>query len=232
MKKCLPQEGLKLIACITMFIDHVGAVFFPYQYWLRIIGRLAFPIYCFLLVQGSRYTHDSKRYGLRLAIGAVLSEFSFDYLFFGGVTLAHQSVMVTLLIGFVMLQWLKYVKKLGPVGSVLPLAVCFLAAEALNTDYGGWGIAMIWLLAVTGENWSGWLLRLAGLAAVGLLMNSFKLSLGPIRVPVQLFAVFSLIPIFLYSGKKLTRSKFAQTAFYLFYPAHLTFLLAVLVILR
>ena len=111
MKIKLNQENLKLIACGTMLIDHFAAVIllsmFPHTrnvvelyYILRIIGRLAFPIYCFLLVEGAHYTRNPKKYALRMAIGAVLSEIPYDLAFYGGWTLENQSVMITLLLGF------------------------------------------------------------------------------------------------------------------------------------
>lgn len=229
MKKGIAQETLKIIACVTMLIDHVGAVFFPQHWYLRVIGRLAFPIYAFLLVQGAEHTRSPKRYALRLVIGAALSEFSFDYLFFGGITLGHQSVMVTLLIGFAMLLWMKRMKKWG---RVLPLAVCFLAAELCCTDYGGWGVALIWVFAVTTEKPLGWCARIGAMGMIFWLMDSAGIWFGLVRVPIQLFALLSLIPIAMYSGRKISGNKLAQTAFYLFYPVHLTVLLAIVVITR
>lgn len=101
-RKGLSQEGLKLIACLTMLIDHIGAVFVPgyYLYYsMRIIGRIAFPIYCFLLAEGFHYTRSPGKYALRLTIGMVLSEIPFDLALEGRLTLAYQSVMVTLLLG-------------------------------------------------------------------------------------------------------------------------------------
>lgn len=112
MKKSgLSQEMLKIIACVTMLIDHVGATVVESQFFvtpfdgiyylyfaMRIIGRVAFPIYCFLLAEGAHYTHDPRRYALRLFVGALLSEPGFDFALFGGWTWEHQSVMVTLLL--------------------------------------------------------------------------------------------------------------------------------------
>ena len=86
MKKCLSQEWLKIIACVIMLIDHIGAVLLPQYIWLRYIGRIAFPIYCFLLAEGVHYTKNPQKYGLRLAAGALLSEIPFDLALFGGVT--------------------------------------------------------------------------------------------------------------------------------------------------
>lgn len=213
------QETLKVIACVTMLIDHLGAVFIP-SAGLRIIGRLAFPIYCFLLTEGIAYTRDPKRYCLRLAAGALLAELPYDLLFYGQFTWAHQSVMITLLLGVAMVLWRK---KSGNL--ILPFVACFFAAEFLGTDYGGWGIALIALFAMTANRAGGWLWQAAGMAAIFYAMNSYRIAIGDIRIPIQMFGLLSLIPIRLYSGKKVTDKKWVQRAFYLFYPVHLAVLL-------
>ena len=110
----LSQEGLKVIACISMLVDHIGAMLFPELAWLRIIGRLAFPIYCFLLVEGMKYTRNPKNYILRLGIGMLLAELPFDILFEKGFSWASQSVMVTLTLGAVMLLILIIVSVIDP----------------------------------------------------------------------------------------------------------------------
>ncbi len=216
--KVFSQESLKILACITMLIDHVGATIIP-DMNLRIIGRLAFPIYCFLLVEGIRHTRNVKKYALRLLIGALLSEIPFDLLFFGRITWAHQSVMATLLLGMTAVIWER--RK----NYWLAFPVCFLAAEFLNTDYGGWGVALICMFAITEElpyrNW----IQLAGMSLIFWLMDSYVLTVGGVRIPIQFFGLPALIPIWLYSGKKLSRNRAAQWAFYLIYPVHLTVLL-------
>ena len=147
-KKRISQETLKLIACVTMLLDHVGDVFVPWI-GLRIIGRMAYPIYCFLLAEGAVLTRDPKKYAIRLALGMVLAEIPFDLLFYGGLTWAHQSVMVTLLLGFGMMM---AIDKVRTIGLKFLLAVVFaLTAELLNTDYGGTGIFIIALFSVTRE---------------------------------------------------------------------------------
>lgn len=218
MKKRLTQEGLKWIACAAMLLDHLGAAFFP-GVGLRLIGRVAFPIYCFLLTEGVSHTRSPLRYGLRLGVGAVLSEVPFDLLIFGGITLRHQSVMVTLLLGFFMAEWMQRGKF-----QILPLLVCGGMAALLGSDYGFFGVMMIWVFVMTwnlpGRQWVQSLL----LAAVCLGMGSAPVGVFGIRIPIELFALLALIPISLYSGEKRRHGKAAQWGFYLFYPGHLLIL--------
>ena len=206
----LSQEGLKLIACITMLIDHVGAVFFPQNLWLRVIGRLAFPIYCFLLAEGSRYTKNPAMYALRLFIGLLLAEIPFDLALYGQISFAHQSVMFTLLLAFFMAQAMKKLPLWGKLLVVIPF---YFAAELLHTDYGGLGIITAAVFIIGRDLPESLLFQACGLLAVNLAYFSTSF--------IQPCAVAAMIPIGLYSGKKATRSKLLQWAFYLFYPVHL-----------
>ena len=221
MKKGIPQEGLKIIACLTMLIDHIGATMVP-EIGLRVIGRVAFPIYCFLLAEGIVHTRNPKKYAARLAVGALLAEIPFDLLFFGELTLAHQSVMITLLLGFAMAMW---AGKLGNI--LLPFAVCFFAAEILGTDYGGFGVALIALFVVTAGKEQSFLIRLFGMIVLMWAMGSVKIPVAGALIPIQMFAVLAMIPIYFYSGGKATGNLWIQRVFYLFYPVHLAVLLIV-----
>ena len=145
-RRPLNREMLKGIACITMVLDHIGAVFLPWD-GLRVIGRVSFPIFCFLLAEGAHYTRKPGRYALRLLGVAVLAELPYDYLFFGGLHWGHQSAMLTLLIGlgtlWGMTQWHRW--------QMLIIAVGYLLAEVLRADYGGLGVLLICLFCVTRE---------------------------------------------------------------------------------
>lgn len=241
MKSKLSQESLKLIACVTMLIDHFAAVLllelFPMTsktvdlyYTLRIIGRFAFPIYCFLLVEGAHYTRSPRKYALRLAIGAVLSELPYDLAFYGGWTLENQSVMITLLLGFAALEAMKRCPKLWQkLLVVMPFAVM---AELLHTDYGADGVALIALFALTRELPNRWLCQGLGIWLVFSPGHAMMLNwLGGISWTIQEHAVLAILPISLYSGEKRRTSKLQQWAFYLFYPVHLTVLYILLQIL-
>lgn len=217
----LSQEGLKGIACLTMLLDHIGAVFVPgyYTYYiLRILGRIAFPIYCFLLAEGVHFTRNPRRYALRLALGAAAAEIPFDLAFYGGLTQENQSVMLTLLLGFVALMvW----KKL-PIWAGVPVtAMLALAAEWMNTDYGAWGVVLIVAFGV---------LRRRPIWQLALVVTLILLAMDSIGVPflggipIELFALLAFLPICLYSGRKSVWGRGAQLFFYSFYPVHLLLL--------
>jgi hypothetical protein len=188
----------------------------------RIIGRLAFPIYCFLLVEGAHHTQNSRKYGLRLLIGALLAQIPYDLAISGGVDFSRCSVMVTLLLGFCAVH---VMRKLEGISRVMVVGLMWLLAEMLETDYAGTGIAIIVLFELTRNLPRRALWQLAGL--IVLCWSGHSVQLGPIGVPIQAFAVFAMVPICLYSGEKMTRSKTVQWGFYLFYPAHLLILWAV-----
>ena len=208
----MPQEGLKGIACLTMLADHIGAVLWPGT-GLRIVGRMAFPIYCFLLVEGAFHTRDGAKYALRLFIGALLAELPFDLMLSGQLNWGYQSVMVTLLLGFFMVEAMKRVPGGWKVALVLPF---YVLAELLRSDYGGDGILTVAVFALARNAPYGKLLQLVGLALIN--WSGYQVWYG---IPVQGFALAALAPIWLYSGRKLTRSRGVQWAFYLFYPAHM-----------
>ena len=234
-KKILSQESLKLIACLTMFIDHFGHAIVPVlpvphmvelYYACRIIGRIAFPIYCFLLAEGMRHTRSPQKYILRLSLGILLAELPFDILFEGGFTWAYQSVMVTLSLGAVMLLCMEKIQKKGlKLLLVLPFAVL---AELAKCDYGGWGIVMIALFALIDRS----SLQAVALLLVNACMESAALPILGIPISVQLFASAAMIPISLYSGQKLSHNRVLQWAFYLFYPFHLLILWIILALVR
>ena len=144
---------LKLIAICTMFIDHLGYTLFPGDLWLRCVGRVAFPIFCFLIAEGCVYTHDRRKYALRLLAFALLSEIPFNLMNSGAVWDSyHQNVLWTLLTGALvcwLLDWaLKNRRALAFVLTALVMAAAFFLLERLNTDYGGWGMQGLALLAL------------------------------------------------------------------------------------
>ena len=222
MEKGLSQEGLKILACVTMLVDH-AALLFGGSPWLRVIGRLAFPIYCFLLTEGIRHTRDVRRYLSRLLFAAIVSEPIYDLVLYPCVGIwQHQNVLWTLALGCAMLWCMTMIHK--PVAKLAVMLLFALAAQLVRASYGSSGIYMIALFALCrGMPEGKWVLA-AGLLVINWLMGSFTVSVFGLDVPVQLFAELALVPIFLYSGEKRTRLKAVSWGFYLFYPAHLLLL--------
>lgn len=215
---------LKLIAMAAMVIDHAAvALIMPYmasayEYHeslvfahdlCRYIGRIAFPIFCFLLVQGYLHTKNVGKYALRLTIFAVLSEIPFDLAGFGKVVdFGAQNVLWTLLLGIVALSLVEYVQKLSFVKNtgqscllswlmVVPIAAL---AYVLKTDYDAFGVILICILYITSTNkWE-------------------QIIVGAIVVSWERTAFLAFLPIAFYNGQRGLPLKWI---FYLFYPLHL-----------
>lgn len=207
----IDRSVLKWIAVLTMVIDHVGAILFPDQIWMRVIGRVAFPIYAYCLAEGFRYTSDYRRYLGRLALFAILSEIPFDLAFYGvPFSFAHQNVLFTLTLGLILLWVLERCREQLLLCAGAFAVLCFLA-QALHMDYGAGGLLMVFAfyLAQQGTSpWIGW--------GIFVFINLFGYAGG-----VQWAAILALLPIGLYSGKA---GKKKQRFFYWIYPLHLLLL--------
>ena len=230
------QETLKLIATVTMLIDHIGAVLVYSLYlsaWnagnyalsnqmariytsMRIIGRIAFPIYCFLLVEGFHHTRNIRKYITRLAICMVLAEIPFDLALSGYIDWSSSSTMGTLLLGCLMMVGMNCFPGFWKLLAIPPF---YGIAELLGTDYGGKGILLIAMLALTKDLPREKLLRTIGFVIC--LWFGATVQVGSVEIPMELFGLIGLIPMLLYDGKKLTHNKWIQWSFYLFYPVHL-----------
>lgn len=225
---------LKLIACATMFIDHFTEIFIPQMGRLshhayggissvylagRLIGRIAFPIYCFLLVEGFFRTRDRRKYMARMAVFALISEFPFDLAF--QVTgkqirirelFSYQNVMITLLLGLVLMylyEWIKMKYLMQPLIfntlGVMAIVGIGYAAQCLKTDYGMGGILLIMVFYLfRGKK-------------IWIFVGSALVFVFFVNI-LELAGLFAFIPIFLYNGERGPRIKYA---FYAFYPLHL-----------
>ena len=204
-----------------MLLDHIGATMVQGDA-LRIIGRIAFPIFCFLMAEGSYHTKNPRKYCLRLVIGMLLSELPFDLAFRLKPSWEYQSVMVTLLLGFVVLEIIQNTG--SDLLKLLAVGVGFTLAEWANTDYGGCGVLLIVLFSqARGKLW----LQTIMLLLFAWVLNSARIPVGGYLIPIEMFSVLAMVPIALYSGRKATSSKAVQWGFYLFYPVHLTVLVFV-----
>ena len=203
---------LKIIAIISMLIDHTTDILLDQQqhpqlfFILRgLIGRIAFPIFCFLLVEGFIYTRNTVKYAVRLGIFALVSEIPFD-LAFSHVLFnpGYQNVFFTLLIGLLAVMALKKWEH-KPLIMGLSLLISCGAAIMLKTDYGYMGV----LLIVLFYEFRGHKLETA---VVNGLFNYVKGQIG---------GILSIPFIALYNG---TRGLALKYIFYAFYPVHLLLL--------
>lgn len=210
----LTGNKLKMTAMITMVIDHIGAAIiekgFPYAWKidmvLRIIGRLSFPIFCFLLAEGFVHTRDRKKYASRLLGFALISEVPFDLAFYDSVFyIGHQNVFFTLFIGILVLTGLQRFRN-----SLLKQVAVILAGSAaalvLRCDYDAAGVILISLM---------YLLRYdKTLMLVSGAVMSAAQSVGCFGA-----AALAYIPISAYNGER-GQMKLKYT-FYWFYSIHL-----------
>lgn len=214
MKFGINTFTLKMIAIVAMLIDHVGAVLLPQYGILRIIGRIAFPIFAYTLVEGFLHTHDVKKYMMRMGILALVSEVPFDLAFFGTpLEFGHQNVFFTLFLGLVMLYLM--LKAPTALRSFLYVLALLLISEFLRTDYNSMGLLMIfWFYQYRNNK----IMKAIGVAIINVFLMGYS----------QVYAVLALIPILLHNREQGPKCK---GFFYGFYPVHLLVIFIVNMIL-
>lgn len=217
-RKSIPGNGisgstLKLIAIAAMLIDHIGLVLCDNMTLMRIVGRIAFPIFAFMLVEGFHYTHNHRKYALRLAMFALLSEIPFNMMVTSSIfdiKMLNQNVIFTMLIAFLTMWALDWAK--GFFHYYLWYVLCALAitgagmaaAELGRTDYGAIGVLTIVVMYFLHNNRTGQIL-------LGCLVLGSDSSL-------EIYCLLAAIPLFFYNGKKGLALKYV---FYVFYPLHM-----------
>ncbi len=205
MQRAMPgftSYHFKLIAAFTMLLDHIAAILYPEADWLRAIGRISFPAFLYLLVQGEVFTKDVGRYGLRLGLLAIISQPIYQIAF----DTNQLNVLFLLLIGLICLRQSRRYQQL----SFLIWLAGALMAELLNTSYGGYGILLILLIRAFRPTllwWSGWLgFNLTWMALIG---GWFQLPI--LWVPLLFMSA---------NGQRGAKARW----FYGFYPGHLLLL--------
>lgn len=211
---------LKLIACLTMLIDHITFVCIPQTSALyivgRSIGRIAFPIFAFLIVEGFFYTKDLKKYMLRLGIAAVLSEVPFDMMGYGRFfSFLGQNVLWTLLLGLITIAIMDYVKTKAP-GDVFKYnlfsciaIICFGGLSIMiGTDYSVFGVMLVVGFYVFRQK------KVFAMIMMLVLVIVFQ----SIVTLLEALGLLAFIFIFLYNGKKGVNDHHIM---YAFYPIHM-----------
>ena len=212
----LTGNQLKLLAAGAMLVDHIGLMFFPSVTIFRIIGRLAFPIFAFMIAEGCKYTRNRLRYFLQLfvlALGCQVVYFIAD----GSLYL---SVLFTFSLAALTIFALQHCKAKPGAISFLLLATTVAAVYVLNQvfdiDYGFFGCMLPVFAAL-----------LHGTTRDSLPMNTTMLGVGLVFLGVstdwiQCLALMALPLLYAYNGKRGQRN--LKYFFYIFYPTHLVVL--------
>ena len=245
---------LKIIAIISMFIDHFAVIFLggPWetdaQYLtfeaMRFVGRIAFPIFAYLIAQGCLHTKNINKYLLRLGLLALISEPFFDLAFFsheGGINfLRNTNVFYTLFLGAAAIAVFKKVNDIFtndeksallrgvlPVLSTVPMV---FAANFLTTDYGAMGVILIVFIYAVGPQKQ--LLRAVAMfiplyfiyPPVFIVSNNDNIARYSINQSF-VFAMIAVVLVYFYNGKLGVNNTALKWGFYIFYPAHIAVLI-------
>lgn len=227
--------ALKIIAVVTMFIDHFALLFCgdneKLYLMLRSVGRMSFPLFAFVLTEGFFHTKNRMSYAIRLGVFALISEVPYDMMYGQFFNMARQNVMFTLFIGF-MTIWaldiisgfgLKYPEQLlryiggGRINAVLEFVIILLGlgmAYFINSSYAHAGVLLIICFYVFRKH------------HIGRMISNMVFNMGMFGFGIQWWGVLSIIPIAMYNGTPgIRRGKYF---FYWFYPLHI----AVLILLK
>lgn len=200
---------LKVVALLTMLIDHIGLIFFPQFFIFRIIGRLAFPLFAFGIATGYSYTKDVKKYGQRIFLLALVSQ----PIFYFAISPDYLNICFTLLFGLIAIYF--YDKNSGWFLKIaLPLLLA-LGAQLVGAEYGAFGVLMILFFFIF-KNWKHLFLSQC------LLIFSYILVF-----PSNTLVIFAILGVIMAIFEvKLRKYKIhiKRAIYYAFYPAHLLLL--------
>ncbi len=208
----LTGNQLKIIAMIAMTCDHIGLQLLPQFPILRIIGRLAMPIYAYMIAEGCRYTHDRKKYFLRLfGLGALC-----QVVYFIAMGSLYMCILITFSLSVILIYL--YDRK-GPLFWLGLLATFFLCVVLPDLwvdtdfaiDYGIWGVLLPVMIYIGGREQE----PLSPISALTIGLVLLALDYGG----VQWFALATVPLLALYNGKRGTAN--IGKLFYWYYPLHL-----------
>ena len=199
MKSFLNNNQLKIIALISMTIDHIGVQIFPGVTILRIIGRLAYPIFAYMIAEGARYTKNRRKYLLTISLTALLCQL----VYFFALKSLDQCILVTFTLSILLIYFLEY-----RFLSLLSILACFFLTQYVHIDYGFYGIMMPVIL------------YLANTKKKKLISGTIMLILISISSGwIQWFSLVSVPLLALYNEKRGNLN--LKYLFYIYYPVHL-----------
>lgn len=224
LKRPLSGNALKILAAIFMTLDHMGLMLFPHIPLLRILGRLALPIFAYMIAEGCKYTRNRKKYfGMVFGLGAVCQAvywFVDHSLYF--------SILITFSLSILTIYALQNWKDAHTLLSGLLFAAAVAAVYGLNRifeiDYGFWGCMLPVFAALPHKT------RYDQYPVSALALGMGLIFLAADIGDIQIFSLLALPLLLAYSGKR-GRWKM-KYFFYIFYPAHLVILEAIAMLIR
>ena len=226
--RILDGTMLKIIAMVSMVFDHVGDMFFPDSDWMRMVGRIAMPIFAFCITEGYIHTRNKNKYLMRMGIFALISEVPFDLAFDGKIGLSHQNIMLSFFLAIIALMLFDLIRgskdeikgrysawriMLGALAVIAMAVLAFL----VKADYTMFAVASVFLFYAFKDT-NHFVRPIPGVAFLALTRTvGYYCTTG-----------LSIIPLLLYNGKK---GKGLKWLFYAFYPGHLLLLYVLKLIL-
>jgi hypothetical protein len=214
------SSQLKILACLIMLIDHVGYVFFPKLLWLRVIGRLAFPLFAYFIAEGYRKSKDVTDYLGRLVLFALIAQAPFAYAF--NTKTLYLNVFFTLAMGLYAVY--NYDKNKKFLTVLIVAAVC----QVINTDYGAYGVLLVFVFNKYHDDFKSMVKNVILLTIAAQLLKAGVTYLNTppsyvyrsllFTLGIQPLCLFSLFLIKVYNGERGAKLKYL---FYAFYPVHL-----------
>lgn len=223
----LTGNQLKIIALIAMTIDHIGNLIFPSLLWLRFIGRLAFPIFAYMIAEGARYTKNKKKYlGMMLGLGIAC-----QLVYFFSMHSLYQCILITFSLSIILIYSLDHAFKRRTADAWILFALVFIAVFFIvhilpkftvqtdyDVDYGIWGVLFPVFVYLGGQNkWAKF-----GLSIVPLIFLAVTFT-------YQIYAFAALPLLALYNGKRGTLNM--KYLFYVYYPSHLAIIYGISILL-
>lgn len=212
---------LKLLACLSMLLDHIAAyapncipgigdVLFSIgskeitiYYLMRSAGRLAFPIFAFLIAEGFIHTRNRTKYAINLLAFAIISEIPFNLAYSGNFFSPKQNVFFTLLFGYLGICCVERFNTTKNFRELLILSGLFVLSIIFRADYGCFGYGFTILMYILRKN------------------RVLMAIIGSCVLPSRWIGGTAFIPICLYNGKRgFATGIIAKYGFYLFYPVH------------
>lgn len=215
--KGLSSNQLKILALIAMTCDHVGKQLLPQYEILPIIGRLAFPIFAYMIAEGCRYTRNRKKYFLTMFALAFVCQ----VVYFVAMGSLYQCVLVTFTLAIGLIYAVDYAMKQGTVKGWSLAGMAFLGAYFIckvlpdilmhtdfEIDYGIWGVLLSVFVYLANNK-----TQKIALATATLILLSFSMGGN------QWYCLFTIPLLSLYNGKRGQAN--LKNLFYIYYPAHL-----------